>query len=160
MLEFKRSDESKLIDSIIKEAGEDWLEREVRSPETGNMVKVKSLPLRLRKRYKPIQREKNKRLKEVSKGLKLRGYEVKHHETKDQITIYNRKSKNTYTHTKTEDGSFQLKDDKGKRLYPNRVDKAKHLHSAIIKHEFKKDPSNKKLLNMQKKKIQDIRNKR
>ena len=46
------------IKEILKEskwvkAQEDWLEKEVRNPETGNMVKIKSLPPEARKRYRP-----------------------------------------------------------------------------------------------------------
>lgn len=47
-----------MFDIILKEArwinaSEDWLEKEVRNPATGKMVKVKSLPTEERKKYAP-----------------------------------------------------------------------------------------------------------
>ena len=50
-----------MIENILKEAkrieaAEDWKEKEVRNPATGNMVKVKSLAKELQVHYKPKTR--------------------------------------------------------------------------------------------------------
>lgn len=37
----------------LKKATEDWMDREVRNPKTGNTVKVKSLPVKEREKYRP-----------------------------------------------------------------------------------------------------------
>lgn len=66
-----------MIKNILKEAkwivaGEDWLEKEVRNPETGNIVKVKSLPAKERAKYKPKDEAKQhkKNLSHAHKDLK------------------------------------------------------------------------------------------
>lgn len=65
---FRRTDESTLLDSIIKEAQEqNWKERFVINPATGNKVKVKSLPSEEQKRYHQEELSKHKKdLKDTS----------------------------------------------------------------------------------------------
>ena len=58
-----------LIEDLIKRAQEDWLEKEVRNPQTGNMVKVKSLPPEERERYKPHKMETEKPSEEDKQKL-------------------------------------------------------------------------------------------
>ena len=74
-----------------------WLEKKVENPETGRMVKVKSLSPELQKQYRPkshekaIQHDKNKKLTEVNKKIDFHKQHALHHydEIKKHIDKHN-----------------------------------------------------------------------
>ena len=62
-----------------------WLEKKVENPETGRMVKVKSLPPELQKQYRPkshekaIQHQEKQNLKETNKKIDFHKNHALHH---------------------------------------------------------------------------------
>jgi len=57
-----------LVDDILKRAEQDWLEKEVRNPSTGNTVKVKSLSSEEQEKYRP-KKVSDEELEEKKKKL-------------------------------------------------------------------------------------------
>ena len=118
---FRRADESELINSILKEAQEDWLEKKVRNPATGNEVKVKSLPPEEQEKYRPKKQEGIEKKKEEVKS-KLHGLKKDHIEEAHGSKIFDHATDKDGTHTWTyrheSTGGDPEDDDVYYRLHP------------------------------------------